>query len=564
MRKKTSDYGTRVAGFSGHHLFLYIKKKRKKTIAIDPETGKPFYFVFVDNTTSNSKGTYKNPYSTFAQAEAESREGAIIYVFPGDGTTKGMDSGITLKTDQKLWGSGIKHSIKTSVGRFYIPKQSRSSPTITNTNVDTEGNAITLVKNNAISGIIINSALNDAIFGTDCRKLKVSSCKFINTSTYAIEALFSAKACVSLKDNHFLNNVNGVFLTLNGTSNVSCVDNTFAGQTSVSSAPLEIAARNNSFVARIENSIFDNNTAGAIRFNFDEVVDADIRIRRNKITNSGTGAQSSLASSIVLLSSGTTDHCSLTLKNNQFSGNASNALYLHTSGAFSTFKSTVSKNKMLGNGGSALVFATPVETLNLVAKENTIVGANDNAIAVISSGSTSVGNILIKKNTIANIGNASNGIAINQDFAKLNLTILNNQINRCEGTGILSYAPTGIDSLALNISGNTISNCENMSSNAASGLDIEQFTNLSGSIAHNILLDNTGLGVNIGSTLSSPVTCLSLTGNNSSEGYLLTNPGDGTFNLSPCNPDAANVGVINTSGTINHVQSCEDQTPCPP
>jgi hypothetical protein len=192
------------------------------------------------------------------------------------------------------------------------------------------------------------------------------------------------------------------------------------------------------------------------------------------------------------------------------------------------------------------------------------VGDNDNGIAIISSGHTSTGTITINNNTITDIGNASNGIAVNQDFSTLSLTILNNEINRCEGTGIISYAPTAIDSLTLNISGNTINNCENLSSNAAPGLDIEQFTSLMGSVTNNTLSDNTGVAVFIGSALSSPTACLTLTGNNSSTDYLLTNPGDGLFNLSPCNVDAVNVGVINTSGVINLVQSCSGLIPCGP
>jgi hypothetical protein len=136
--------------------------------------------------------------------------------------------------------------------------------------------------------------------------------------------------------------------------------------------------------------------------------------------------------------------------------------------------------------------------------------------------------------------------------------------NKAEGTGIISYAPTGIDSLTLNVSGNAISNCQNLSSNAAPGLDIEQYTNLTGTVTNNTLSDNTGTAVFIGSTLPTPTICLTLTNNNSSTDYLLSNPVDGTFSLSPCNVDLVNVGTINTSGAIDLVQSCSTPTPCPP
>ncbi|MES2121952.1 MAG: right-handed parallel beta-helix repeat-containing protein [Chlamydiota bacterium] len=546
----------------GRQEIIVVGSGKKHPVAIDPSTGLPLFFIFVDNT-SNSAGTYASPYPTLAQAQANSQPGDTIYVFPGDGTTTGMDSGISLKASQKFWGSGVSHSIQTTAGTISIPAQSSTSPTITNTNIDTEGNAINLASNNAISGFTIASAMNDAIYGSDAQNLQISSCVFQNTTTYPIEAYFSGDASISITSNQFLNNVNGIFLSLNGTSAVDCLDNTFTGQTSVSSTPLEILATNNTFAARIENNIFDNNTTGSIRLGLNNVVNAAIIALNNAMTNNGTGSQASLGSSFVVLPTGTTDRCSIALTGNTFSGNTSNALYLHTSGAFTTLNAAVSQNTMSNNGGSALVFATPVDIFTLVATNNTIVGVNDNGIAAISAGATSIGNITIKNNTITDIGNASNGIAINQDFSNLSLTVLNNEINRCEGTGIISYAPTGINSLTLNISGNVISNCQNLSSNAASGLDIEQYTNFSGSITNNTLSGNTGVSVHIGSGLTSPTACLTLTGNNSTD-YLLINPVDGLFNLSPCNVDTVNVGTINTSGLITPVQSCSTLTPCPP
>ena len=159
----------------GRQEIIVIDKTRKNTVAIDPATGLPYFFVFVDNTSS-SDGTYESPYHSLAQAQDNSSPNDIIYVFPGDGTTTGMDSGISLKANQKFWGSGISHSIQTSEGTISIPAQSSSSPTITNTNIDTDGNAITLATNNAISGFTITSAMNDAIYGADPQSLEVSSC----------------------------------------------------------------------------------------------------------------------------------------------------------------------------------------------------------------------------------------------------------------------------------------------------------------------------------------------------------------------------------------------------
>jgi hypothetical protein len=561
---KTSDaIAFRMVQPVGREEIVVIGKRKQLTPAINPATGQPYVFVFVSNTSSSS-GTYASPYPTLSQAAANSGPNDIIYVFPGDGTTKGMDTGVTLQNNQYLWGSGVGHAIQTSQGIISIPALSSSSPTITNTNINTDGNAITLASNNAICGFTIASAFNDAIYGTDLQHLEVSFCTFENTSTYAIEASFPGDASVSLTNNQFLNNVNGIFLTLNGTSDVVCSDNTFIGQASISSFPLEVLADSNAFNFQIANNVFNNNETGSVRFNFNNVFDANISLQNNTFASNGTGSQASLGSSLVVIPNGTTNNCSIVLSDNSFTGNASNSLYLHTSGAFASLEITASTNIMSNNGGSAFVLATPVDVLTLLATDNIITGCGDNGIAVISSGLTSTGNITINNNTITDIGNASNGIAISQDFSTLNLIILNNEINGCEGTGILSYAPDGIDSLTLKISGNTISNCQNMSSNAASGLDIEQYSNLAGTVANNVLSNNTGLGVIIGSSLSNPTACLTLTGNNSSTDYQLVNPGTGFYNLSPCNVDSANIGMINTSGTISPVQSCPGSTPCPP
>jgi hypothetical protein len=544
---------------------IVIDKIKTNTPAIDPATGLPYFFVFVNNTSS-SDGTYESPYHTLAQAQDNSSPNDNIYVFPGDGTTTGMDSGITLKANQQLLGSGVSQSIQTSVGAISIPAQSNSSPTITNTNIDTDGNAITLATNNTISGFTITSAMNDAIYGADPQSLEVSSCTFKDTITYTIEASFSGDASISLTNNQFLNNANGVFLTLNGTSTVVCSDNTFIGQTSISETPIEISANNNILTTNIKNNVFEDNTTGSIRFNLTDVVDANITVLNNTITNNGTGSQSSLGSSLVIISSGTVDDCSIALGGNTFSGNTLSSLYI-TAGEITTLAITASTNTMSNNGGAGLVLATPVNSsLTLVATDNTISGGGDNGIAIISSTLTSTSNITINNNTITNIGNASNGIAINQDFSTLNLTLLNNEISNCEGTGIVSFPPTGIDSLTVNISDNTINNCQNGSGNAASGISLDNYLSLTAAVANNSLSDNASPGVALGAfTSGNPTVCLTLTGNssNTDPDYSLTNPGSGAFNLSPCNVDAVNTGTISTSGVITPVQSCPEGTVCP-
>lgn len=531
------------------------------TKAINPATGLPYYFVFVNNTSSSS-GTIESPYPSLAQAQENSSPSDILYIFPGDGTTTGMNSGITLKDNQQLWGSGIAHSIQTTVGTLSIPSQTLTSPILTNLNIDTDGNGVTLANNNSISGLTFAACYNDAIYGANIETLTVSDCLFQTTTTYPIEASFPNSGSISITNNQFSNNVNGILLNLNGTSTLVCSNNTFAGQTSVSSTPIEIIANNNTFSAQIENNLFQQNTTGSLRVALNTTSQTNLIVQNNTFSTNATGSQSTLASNVTLITTGTAENCSIQMNGNRFSDNTSNSLYLHTSGAITNLAITVDSNTMSNNGGSAVVIATPSTDLNFSMANNTISDGNDNAIAVITGTGSTSGNITIDHNTISGIGNSSNGMAFNQDFTNLSLTITNNQISDCEGTGIISYAPTGIASLSLDISNNTISGCQNLSSNAASGIDIEQFTDLQGSITNNTLSTNSGTSFMIGSSLTAPSACLNLTGNNNTD-YLLVNPGDGIFNLSPCNADTANTGTINTSGTIDLVQSCPNAVPCP-
>ncbi|HEY5236078.1 MAG TPA: inverse autotransporter beta domain-containing protein, partial [Rhabdochlamydiaceae bacterium] len=98
---------------------IVIEKRRSHTPAIDPATGLPFFFVFVNNT-SHSSGTFESPYPTLTEAEANSAPGNIILVSSGSGAAY-IDQPIVLKDNQKLWGTGLSYLLKTKQGSVTIP-----------------------------------------------------------------------------------------------------------------------------------------------------------------------------------------------------------------------------------------------------------------------------------------------------------------------------------------------------------------------------------------------------------------------------------------------------------
>ena len=109
-----------------------VKRVNKREKAINPVTGDPWVVWFVNNT-SHSAGTFESPFPTLLQAQNASSPNQMIYVFPGDGTTNGMNAGITLQDGQSFFGSGINQQFATTKGTKTIPAMSSSNPSITNT-----------------------------------------------------------------------------------------------------------------------------------------------------------------------------------------------------------------------------------------------------------------------------------------------------------------------------------------------------------------------------------------------------------------------------------------------
>jgi|GEM_PF-1001899 len=119
-----------------------------------PSTGcAPFYAVFVNNTAplTGANGSFANPYPTLALAQANSNPGDLIYVYAGDGTTKGYDTGFILKPNQTIAGSGATFNYNGTV-----IVGSGAAPIITKTN----GSALISTQG---SGSIIGLTLSDSI-----------------------------------------------------------------------------------------------------------------------------------------------------------------------------------------------------------------------------------------------------------------------------------------------------------------------------------------------------------------------------------------------------------------
>ncbi len=582
--------------------------------AINLATGQPFNFVFVDNTSS-SLGTYESPYPTLALAQANSDVNDIIYVFPGDGTTTGMNAGITLKANQNFWGSGISHALQAAQGEFTIPAQSSSAPMVTNTN----GDGITLDSANQVSGFTITDvtttmAGGNGIFGTNLENIEISDCTINNSladqihleysgssgtallnnltltngqgdgifidsvasnmictvdscaiqgnAVYSIEASFANDATVNATNNSMNGNVDGSIFNFSGNSTLGFSGNTVTNTSSVSSAPLTVTAQASPLSATITNNNIQNNECGSMNFQLNDTSLAQFTVSDNTMSNNASGSEASFGSAIVMnLNDTTLSNCYLNLTDNTFLNNAASALYC-AGGSFNEFNINATGNTITDNGGGGLIFTNPSTTFTLTATNNTISNGGDNGIAITGGIIVETANMTITGNQITGNTNFANGILLGHEGTNLNFSVMDNNMSNNDTSGIIIYSSNLIENMTVNIANNTMSNNQNLGSNAAGGIDMEQFTNFAGTISNNTLLANVSGGLFINSTDPSSSACLTMTGNTSDTGYTLSNQGT-TFNLAPCNVAEVNTGTITTSGAITAVQSCPDAIPCP-
>jgi hypothetical protein len=82
----------------------------------------------------------------------------ILYVFPGDGTTTGLNAFATsfqLKDQQELLGAGYAHSFATQFGEITVPAQASGMPSLT---ADNDVPVVVIANRNTVSGFQISAS----------------------------------------------------------------------------------------------------------------------------------------------------------------------------------------------------------------------------------------------------------------------------------------------------------------------------------------------------------------------------------------------------------------------
>ncbi|MBF6595118.1 MAG: cadherin-like domain-containing protein, partial [Thermaceae bacterium] len=102
-------------------------------------------YWFVNNSGVNGSGRFGSPFNTLAGAQTAAQAGDVIFVYRGNGSSSGQNSGITLQNNQSLFGEGVGLSVDD------VNIAAGTNPVIGNSG----GVGVTLAQNNTVQGLQI-------------------------------------------------------------------------------------------------------------------------------------------------------------------------------------------------------------------------------------------------------------------------------------------------------------------------------------------------------------------------------------------------------------------------
>jgi hypothetical protein len=174
---------------------IVVDKHVRQSIASSPITGLPLNFIVVDNVLGASDGTFEHPYATLLEAQENSSPGDVIYVFPGDGTSRGMNQGILLQNNQTFISAALPVTVETAFGTQEFPAQSSTYPLITNINpsgitVDADNTTGVIIEGFQIAGTDIG------ISGVNASSLQIAQNRFVSFLNTGIDVTLSSNATI--------------------------------------------------------------------------------------------------------------------------------------------------------------------------------------------------------------------------------------------------------------------------------------------------------------------------------------------------------------------------------
>jgi len=378
---------------------VVLSDQSEKKVAVDGN-GDSLFFLFVNNASiSGNIGTFENPFLTLAQAEINSFAGNFIYVFSGDETSSGMNSGITLKDNQSLFGATINQVVATNLGNIVIPAQgSGAKPFITNS----VGVGITLANQNTVSGLRIANTTSHGIAAISPRVGSSILNNDIIDSATGGSGIFIDVLAGTIMDSNF-EIKNNLITSTNGAHSGILIDLSGNGITSIS--------------VDIESNRINRNTADGML-----------------ITNAAGSGTKTLAGKII---------------SNQFIQNSSQGINFSQAAGSIFLATTIDSNRFISNGAEAI--QNNNTRGNLIISNNLIQQNGGTAgIELDINGSDQLA-IEVTNNTFAS-NNATPGFAIDTNSTSFVSMIFSGNI--ATGGDTFDFSEDGTSVLEVNLGPN--------------------------------------------------------------------------------------------------------------
>ena len=439
---------------------------------LNVQSGTEQRVLHVDNSkTQSGDGSINNPFNTLAAAQAVMRDNDVIYVNYGNGTTSGMDSGITInKANVSVIGSGVNfvwdngkytssYDIAPKTGT--IIKAASFAPVITNSaayvnnglNGSVTGNGIYLTDaadNTSIAGVNIANTAGDGIYllangaSSVVNGLTVSHVNFTNNRS-GIRLHAENGGAIN---NISLNNVNvdqsaeqGIFIYINnGSSNAINLSNITSSNND--DAGLRIIIQR-STVGNISLNKINTNQNGY--YAGSSIASYNATVGNIDITDLTSDGNQGYGLEVYSSQSAVND---ITLTNISTNNNANNGLYMQNS-AGTNGKVTVQKVKTHGNQYAGVYLFRGGEDNDIMLSHIDATSNSGSGINIQSSGSNALKRLTITDSVTNNntsgglylsINSSANGIYLN------NITTEDNASN-----GVAAFFSSGtINEVQLN------------------------------------------------------------------------------------------------------------------
>lgn len=541
---------------------IVLNIEKRTTEALDSSSDLPLNFVFVNNTSS-SNGTFESPYHSFAQAEAATGPNQIIYVFPGDGTTNGMNAGIVLQNGQKLLSSGVAHTFNTQNGSVTIPAQTANLPNITG-----PGTVVTLANNNEVSGFSISGG-NPSISGNF---VGITGSANINNNTItassgpSISILPVNSAIDVIIDNNTISNATGNAIVCNYTNST--------GTATVQNSKLSYCNSIGIEMNNIASTVVDNVLANTLTVmgSHPIFIVANNLSTVNSFVNGNTlydlfHTANTAYNSIYVQALNGGEHITQ-INNNQINcgyGSTTHGIFAEVTGLVPAAMIVNINHNQVDGAASALVVHTDVNSPGVIAgqifnnlfknsfpsSESGVFTYKVGAFTLATEGPGQI-NISVFGNLINDSGEFNEGIGLeifgSSETAQVQLSFSKNIIDVCDGSSINLEGSSAFT--LINLDTNVIKENEPLAGLPATVFYQPTFGSYFFIVNSNVLLDNRHRSFNF--TPQSPLVgaCMIITNNSTGAPLVIDNNIGASISLEE--PSNNNVG-LSTIGTINFV-----------